>query len=136
GFGIAVRACQSQRSSNVLVRIYSRKEYAFLFQEPNLDPIIFRRPSIGGIKALWGQPQTVFVTDGDLYLQYGTVTNVVLWPFGSGQQYKLQTTNLKGWDTLAGAFFQHIPSDGSIAFFVDDYRTSRRPPSDNLLVFL
>jgi hypothetical protein len=115
---------------------YSRKEYAFMLHEPNSDPIIFQRPSIAGSKRLWGEPQSVFVADGDLYFQYGTETNVVLWPFSSGRRYELQTSSLKGWDRFAGSRFQHMPNDGKIAFFIDDAPTTHRHPSENILVFL
>jgi hypothetical protein len=60
----------------------------------------------------------------------------VLLPFSSGRRYELQTSSLKGWDRLAGSRFQHIPSDGKIAFFIDDFLTTRRHPSENIFVFL
>jgi len=115
---------------------YSRQEYAFMFHEPNPDPVIFQRPSIPGLH-VWDNPQSVVIADGDLYFQYRTDTNVLLWPFASGQRYELRTVGLKGWDRfIGGGRFQHIPSDGKIAFFIDDFMTTHKAPSENLIVFL
>lgn len=116
-------------------KTYPRKDYAFLFHEPESAPVIFRRPPLEG--GVWGQPDDVFLIDGRPYMHDKAETKVVLSPIlGEGLRYQLETTPLQGWVAYDHSRVQHVVANDQLVSFVDDFHSGVYAPSDNFIVFI
>jgi hypothetical protein len=97
---------------------YSPTEFALMFHESDLDPVVFRKSAIVVATEKGHGSSDVLVIDGNLYLMRATdAKDFVLLPFQDGPRYELPH-DLEGWAGIPPYSFkvQPIAGNATIAF--------------------
>jgi hypothetical protein len=97
---------------------YSNKEFALMFHESDLNPVVFRKSAITVATENREGPSGALVIDGNLYFMRATPENdFVLFPFQGGPRYELPH-DLEGWEGIGRYSYavQPIAGNSTIAF--------------------